>query len=42
MYKLIWNGEIIEEEIESKAEAIRLRKEYALAFNDSNIQIKVM
>jgi len=42
-YKLVWTSkygkETIEEEIEDRVEADRLRREYALAFNEGNIVI---
>ena len=32
MYYLVWKGEIIEDNIETKEEAIYLKNEYSLAF----------
>jgi len=40
-YCLVWNKEIIESEIATRSEAEYLQGEYAVAFNDSNIQIAV-
>ena len=38
-YDLIWNGEVIDT-ASTKKEAIRLKKEYCIAFNTTRIKIK--
>lgn len=40
-YQIIWNGEIIETTYD-KQEAVQLRKEYVVAFNDDNVYIRVV
>jgi hypothetical protein len=32
MYYLVWNKEVIEENIETKEEALYLKKEYSIAY----------
>ena len=39
MYELVWRGEVIESDIETKEEAEYLQCEYAMAFR-SSIQIR--
>ncbi len=43
-FKLVWKSrygtEVIEEEIETKKEAVYLQKEYQLAYNEGVVSIK--
>lgn len=32
MYKLVWKGEVIESDIETKEEAVYLQREYIIAY----------
>ena len=42
MYKLIWNGEVIEEDIETREDAEYLRGEYNMAFHTNTVTIRKM